>query len=121
MSTRNILRKLIYADDLAVVADSEADLQERLVEWKKIFSKHGLRVSLEKTEVLWVGHQTKDLDISLDGKKLNQQDSFVYFCGAVCGDGGAETEIRRRIQAGASAWRKVEGVMGDRHILYLGS
>ena len=36
--------------------------------------------------------------------------------GAVCGDGDTEEEIRRRIQAGASAWRKVEGLMGDRHI-----
>ena len=53
-STRDILRKLLYADDLAVVADSETDLQERLVDWKEIFGKHGLRVSLEKTEVLWV-------------------------------------------------------------------
>ena len=51
-STRDILSKLLYADDLAVVADSEADLQERLVEWKEIFGRHGLKVSLEKTEVL---------------------------------------------------------------------
>ena len=36
------------------VADSEADLQERLVDWKEIFGKHGLRVSLEKTGVLCV-------------------------------------------------------------------
>ena len=36
-STRDILRKLLYSDDLAVVADSEADLQERLVDWKKSF------------------------------------------------------------------------------------
>ena len=56
----------------------------------------------------------KDLDIRLDGKKLNQRDSFVYLGGAVCGDGGMETEIHRRVQA--SAWRKVEGEMGDRHI-----
>ena len=55
VSTRDILRKLLYADDLAVVADSEADLQERLVDWKEIFCKHGLRVSLEKTGVFWVG------------------------------------------------------------------
>ena len=60
-STRDILRKLLYADDLAVVADSEADLQERLVDWKEIFGKHELRVSLEKTEVLWVGQQKKIL------------------------------------------------------------
>ena len=36
-STRDIPRKLLYADDLAVVVDSEADLQERLVDWKEIF------------------------------------------------------------------------------------
>ena len=49
--------EVICADDLAVVADREAHIQERLVDWKEIFGVHGLRVSLEKTEVLWVGHQ----------------------------------------------------------------
>ena len=44
-STREILHKWIHADDLAVVADSEVGIQER----RKIFGKHGLRVSLEKT------------------------------------------------------------------------
>ena len=114
-STRDILRKLLYADDLEVVADIEADLQEQLVDWKEIFGKHGLNVS-KKTEVLWVGQQKKDLDIRLDGKKLSQRDSFVYLGGAVCGDGGTETDICRRVQAVAGAWRKLEGVMGDRHI-----
>ena len=95
-STRDILRKLLYADDLAVVADSEANLQERLVDWKEIFGKHGQKISLEKTEVLWVGQQKKDFDIKLDRKKLNQQDSFVYLGGAVCGDGSTETAARRR-------------------------
>ena len=32
-SMRDILRKLLYADHLAVVVDSEIDLQERLGEW----------------------------------------------------------------------------------------
>ena len=41
---RDILHKLIYADNLAVVAGSGADLQERLVEWKKIFGRRGLKV-----------------------------------------------------------------------------
>ena len=40
----------------------------------------------------------------------------MYLGGAVCGDGSTYTEIRRRIQAGASAWREVEEVMGDRNI-----
>ena len=31
-------------------------------------------------------------------------------------DGRSETEVRRRVQAGANSWRQVEGVMSDRHI-----
>ena len=50
-----ILQKLLYAASLAVVADGEANLQEQLIEWKYIFSRHGLRVRLVKTEVMWVG------------------------------------------------------------------
>ena len=41
---RDILHKLIYADNLTVVAGSGADLQERLVERKEIFGRHGLKV-----------------------------------------------------------------------------
>ena len=46
--TKDILRKLLYAYGLAVVAHGEATLQEQLIEWKDIFSRHG---RLEKTEV----------------------------------------------------------------------
>ena len=34
-------------------------------------------------------------------------------CLSFCGDGATETELCRRIQVGANAWRKVEGMMGD--------
>ena len=54
-----------------------------------------------------------NLDIKMEEKKLSQRDSFIYLGGAVPWDDRPKTEIRRRIKAGASAWRKVEGVMGD--------
>ena len=37
----------MYADDLAIIAESKQDLQEMLEEWKGVFEK--LRMSLEKT------------------------------------------------------------------------
>ena len=85
-STKDILHKLRYATDLAVVADSEADRQERLSEWKEIFGRHGLRVRLEKLY-----------------KNEYQRDNFVYVGGVVCGDGSTEADIRRMTQAGTSA------------------
>ena len=32
-------------------------------------------------------------------------------------DGHSEVEVRHRIQAGANAWKKVEGVMLERNVL----
>ena len=42
-----------------MVADGEANLQEQLNEWKDIFSRHGLRVRLVETEVMWVGFRRR--------------------------------------------------------------
>ena len=66
--------------------------KETLEEWNGLFTRHGLNINLEKTEVLHIGHQREELDIELEGKKLTQGDSFVYLGGAVCGDGKTERE-----------------------------
>ena len=65
VSTKNILRKLLYADDLAVVMESKHELQEvYVVEWKDICERNGLHVTLDKTELLSVGLQLQDLGIT---------------------------------------------------------
>ena len=35
------------------------EMQELLGEWKEAFGKHGLKISMEKTEVMWIGQQRK--------------------------------------------------------------
>ena len=89
---KDSMKKLLYADDLTLVAT----------------------INLENTELLHIGHHMEEMDIELEGKKLTQGDSFVYLGGAVCGDGKTEREVRRRAHAGANEWRAVGGVMADR-------
>ena len=48
------LRKGMYANDLAMIADTKQELQELLEEWKGVFKKHGPIMSREKTEEMWV-------------------------------------------------------------------
>ena len=113
---KDATKKLLYTEDLALVINGKQELQETMEEWNGLFTKHGLKLNLEKTEVLHIGHQREELDIELEGKILNQRDSFVYLGGAVCGDGTTEKELRRRVQAGTNACRAVEAVMADRRI-----
>ena len=74
-------------------------------------------MSLEKTEVMWVGHQREELTIILDSKEIKQVDSFVYRGWKFTGYGHSDVDVRRRIQAGANAWRNVGRVMLDRNVL----
>ena len=57
------------------------------------FTRHWLKLNLEKTEVLHIGHQSEVLDIELEGKKLTQGNSFMYLEGAVCVDRKTEREV----------------------------
>ena len=72
---KDAMKKLLYADDLALVTNGKQELQETLEEW------NGLKINVEKTEVLHIGIQREELDIELEGKKLTQGDSFVYLGG----------------------------------------
>ena len=108
---KDAMRKLLYADDLALVANGKQELQETMDEWNGLLIKHGLKLNLDKTEVINIGHQREELDIEMEGKKRNQRDSFVDLGGAVCRDGKTAREVRRRVQAGANTWRPVEVVM----------
>ena len=115
VSTKDVLRKMMYADDLVIIAEGKQELHEVLEEWKGVFKKHEMRMSLEKTEVMWVGNQREELNVRLGGKEITQVDGFVYLGGTVTEDGHSEVEVRR-IKAGANAWRKVEAVRLNRTI-----
>ena len=60
---KDVMKKLLCADDLALVANDKQELQETLEEWNGLFTRHGLNINLEKTEVLHTGHQREELDI----------------------------------------------------------
>ena len=105
---KDSMKKLLYADDLALVANGKQELQETLEEWNGLFTRHGLKIN--------IGHQMEEVDIELEEKKLIHGDSFVYLVLVDNGDGKTEREVHRRVQAGANAWRAVEGVRADRRI-----
>ena len=93
---KDAMKKLLLkADELALVANDKQELQETMEEWNGVFIKHGLKLSLENTEELHIGHQREELDIELEGMKLTQRDSFVYLRGAVCGDRKTERETSK--------------------------
>ena len=103
---KDAMKKLLYADDLALVVNGKQELQEILEVWNGLFTRHGLKLDLEKDGSAAHRPLEGELDIELAGKKLTQLASFMCLGGAVCGDGKTEREVLRRVQAGANAWRE---------------
>ena len=50
---------LLYADDLAVIAETGQELIKRLDEWKDNVESKGMRVNMNKTEVMISGERQK--------------------------------------------------------------
>ena len=51
--------ELLYADDLAVIAETEEELIKRLNEWKDNVESKGMRVNMNKTNVMTSGERQK--------------------------------------------------------------
>ena len=112
VSEQEELNKILCADDLAVVVDNKEDLQKTLQEWSNTFRKHGLRMNLEKTEVMWIGEQEVDLYVVVDGKTIKQVTSFVYLGGTVCEDEGSSRKYRgecKQVQQRGGEWKALCG------------
>ncbi|KAK2178494.1 hypothetical protein NP493_541g01036 [Ridgeia piscesae] len=45
-------RELLFADDLAVVTDTEEEMQRRWLDWQIVMESKGLKVNIGKTEVM---------------------------------------------------------------------
>ena len=49
--------ELLYADDLAVIAETQEELIKRLNEWKNNVESKGMRVNMNKTKVMISGQR----------------------------------------------------------------
>ena len=48
MVMKDVMKKLLYADNLALVPNGKQELQETMEEWNGLFTKHGLKLNLER-------------------------------------------------------------------------
>lgn len=81
------LWELLFADDLAIIADTEEGLQQRYLIWKGNLERKGMKVNTQKTEVM-VSSREGHEEISVtseDGRRLKQTNEFKYL-GSVIAD-----------------------------------
>ncbi len=69
---------LAYADDVAVISDSERSLQAMAQKWNSKMNENGMEVNSKKTEVMELSIDNERLSVSIGGEPLKQVRNFQY-------------------------------------------
>ncbi|GFO33970.1 hypothetical protein PoB_006047500 [Plakobranchus ocellatus] len=108
-------KELLFADDLAVIAETEQDLQRRWIIWQKTMEAKGLKVNTGKTEVMVSGKGDERIVIrDKEGETLNQVQKFKYLVLMLGEKGGSMLAVRARVKAAWEKWREIGPVIGDK-------
>ena len=96
------ISRLLFADDLVLLADSESGLQRALDGFAAACDYAGMKISTAKTEVLHLSRKPVQCSLQVGGVKLKQVEKFKYLGVAFTSDGTQDEEMDIRIsKAGA--------------------
>jgi len=90
-----IVTNLHYADDIILLAISEAELQELVDRLGRVSSKYSLLIIVDKTKVM--ASDGIACRILIQNEQLEQVDTFPYLGSLIIEDGECTTEFRTRL------------------------
>ena len=119
-SRQTLLQKVLFADDCALEAHAEQDLQWMLDRFSEASKLFGLTISLGKTKVL---HQPANYSqtlplttITINDKPLANVEHFKYLGSTISCDGSLDREIDSRISKASQALGSLRNRVLSEHI-----
>ena len=108
---------MLFADDIVLCAETSAEVEEHLEDWRRVMEDSGLRVNRQKTVYLCMTERRAAAEeVRMQGHKLSQVEEFKYLGSIVQQSGEVDREVTKRIQAGWTGWRKITGVLCDQNV-----
>ena len=123
------LCQVLFADDTALVADSEEKLQKLVDEFGRVCERRKLKVNVNKSKVMrCTGREDlRRLNVSLNGEVLEEVNQFKYLGAQIGRKGGVEEDVCWRVGEARKAagtlkklWKNGGLGMGGKKMLYEG-
>ena len=111
IARRNI-NNLRYADDNALMAESEEELKSLLMKVKEESEKVGLKL-IQKTKIMASGPITS---WEIDGETVETVLDFIFVGSKVTADGDCSPAIKRRLLLGRKVMTNLDGIFKSRDI-----
>src|SRR6476469_5700464 len=92
-----LISNLRFANDRAGLGETREALDRLMCRISLEAEKLGMSINVDKTEVQCIGKEQQIINVSINGKKLNQVEEFVYLGGVITSEGKADKDVKRRI------------------------
>ena len=112
-----IINNLRYAEDTALIAENQKDLQNLLRVVKNESRKKGFHLNSKKTEVMVISKKTlPESNIFVDGTKLKRKQSFKYLGTLITQDGRGHSEVNTRIAQAKIVFQKMKSILTNKNM-----
>ena len=109
---RNI-NNLRYADDTALMEESEEELKSFLMKVKEQNEKVGLKLNIQKTKIMASGPITS---WEIDGETIETVADFIFGGSKITADGDCSHEIKRHLLLGRKVMTNQDSILKSRDI-----
>ena len=111
------LTDLRFGDDIALIADSENDLQTLIERVHDVSKKYRMEISIPKTKAMIFSHEDQlQVNIKLDDTSLDQVNRFKYLGVTLTPSNDSTSEIKSRLLLASTALGKLQKVWSDKDI-----
>jgi hypothetical protein len=110
--------ELLFADDVALISNSEEELQHKIKMFQNKLTDGGLKLNANKSEVLVMECEGNTQVTITDNNniRLKQTDSFKYLGTELSKNSTSLDAVKQRVKAGWNKWREVTGIIFDKKI-----
>ena len=112
IARRNI-NNLTYTDDTTIMAESEVELKSLLMKVKEESGKGGLKLNMQKTEIMASGPITS---WKVDGETMETVRNFIFLDSKITADGDCSHEIKRCLLLVRKAMTNLDSILKSRDI-----
>ena len=108
---------MMFADDIVICEKNREQVEASLERWRYALERRGMKISRTKTEYLCVNEgDGRTGVVRMQGVEVPKVDEFKYLGSTVQGNCENGREVKKRVQAGWSSWRRVSGVICDQRL-----
>ena len=120
---KELVTELLFADDTALIAHDETQMQRMIIVFVETSRKIGLQMNIQETEVLYRPAPNRshysDPEITVDGIVLKVVKNFKYLGSTVTEDTRADKQIVNRIQNACVSFGKLSSRLWNRAAIRL--